>query len=149
MKLLAGIALFCLCALTGEGRARRLQRREKTLMQLYELIRAIGDRQQSAFVSFWDGAMLCPPSPEREALLRLSRGEEDRLPLLTAEERGSLARYARSDSRSVTALRAEREALLTQLQQDRDRTREELKTKGQVYRSVGYLSGMAALLLVL
>ena len=66
MKLLAGIVLFCLCALAGEERARRLQRREKRLAKLHELILAIGDRQMNALVSFREGALLCPPSPERE-----------------------------------------------------------------------------------
>ena len=149
MKLLAGIVLFCLCALAGEERARRLQRREKRLAKLHELILAIGDRQMNALVSFREGALLCPPSPEREELLKMSGGGESDMPLLTGEEKARLAAYARSDSRSVAALRSEREALLALLQQDGTRTREELTHKGQVYRSVGYLCGVAALLLVL
>ena len=92
---------------------------------------------------------MCPPSPEREALLKLSGGDDACLSLLTAEESACLAAYARSESRSVAALRSEREALLALLQRERDRTREELGGKGQVYRSVGYLTGAAALLLVL
>ena len=71
------------------------------------------------------------------------------MPLLTAEERAALGAYARTQSRSLAALRAERDALLTLLQQARDSTREELGRKGQVYRSVGYLCGVAVLLLVL
>lgn len=149
MKLLAGIVLFLLCGLTGEGRARRLQRRERTLSNLRELIAQIGDRQQAALVSFREAALGCHPSPEREALLRLSKGEDAFLPLLTAEELSSLAAYARSDSRSVSALRAERAAVLALLARERDRTREEWQRKGQVYRAVGYLCGVAVLLLVL
>ena len=72
-----------------------------------------------------------------------------RVPLLTAEETARLAAYARSDSRSVASLRLERDALVSLLERNRDKTKEELAGKGQVYRSVGYLTGAAALLLVL
>ena len=44
---------------------------------------------------------------------------------------------------------AERDALLALLQRSREQTAAEIKNKGQVYRSVGYLTGVAALLLVL
>ena len=67
MKLLAGIALFLLCAITGEGKARRLQRREKTLSKLCELLQEIGERQQRTLVSFQEGALMCPPSPEPDS----------------------------------------------------------------------------------
>ena len=149
MKLLAGIVLFCLCALAGEERARRLQRREQRLARVTEVSVGSGDRQMDAVGSSREGALLCPPSPEREELLKLSGGGESDMPLLTGEEKARLAAYARSDSRSVAALRSEREALLALLQQDGTRTREELTHKGQVCRSVGYLCGVAALLLVL
>ena len=69
--------------------------------------------------------------------------------LLTAEERSALEAYVRSDSRSLEALRTQRDALLTLLRRERDQTKEELSRKGQVYRSVGYLFGVAVLLLVL
>ena len=149
MKLLAGMALFLLCALAGEGRARRLQRREQTLFRVYELIRDIGDRQLNGLISFQEAALRCPPSPERQLLLEFCQGRDTGESLLTAEERDRLLAYARSESRSVAALRAERDALLEMLQRERDRTRQDLLRKGQVYRSVGYLSGVAALLLVL
>ncbi len=149
MKLLAGIALFILCALMGERRARWLQRREQALSKFHELIRRIGDRQLSGLVSFSEAALGCPPSKEREELLKLSRGEGVETPLLTGEETARLLAYARSESRSVEALRSERDALLVLLEQERDRTKEEWTHKGQLYRSVGYLCGAAALLLVL
>ena len=149
MKLMAGLALFLLCALVGEGQARRLLHRERTLGRLCELIRDIGDGQLSGLVSFQEAALRCPPSPERDQLFALARGEGPMTPLLTAEERASVLAYARSESRSVSALRRERDALLTLLQRERDRTREELSRKGRVYRSVGYLCGAAVLLLVL
>jgi hypothetical protein len=148
VKLLAGIALFLLCALVGEGKSRRLAKRARTLEALCRLIRQIGERQQSALVSFEEGALRCPPSWEREQLLKLAAGETACMPLLTTEERMILAAYARSESRSVAMLRTERDALLTRLQRERDRTEEELIRKGRVYRSVGYLCGTAALLLV-
>ena len=149
MKLLAGIALFLLCALAGESRSRRLQRRAQALLKLFELIREIGERQLAALVSFREGALRCPPSPEREQLIDLSRGRGPSMPLLTAEEQGALAAYARSETRSPAELRAERDALLALLRRSREQTAAELKSKGQVYRSVGYLTGVAALLLVL
>ena len=149
MKLLAGLALFILCALVGEGRARRLLRRERTIGKLHDLIQAIGDRQLTGLISFQEAALGCPPSPERALLLSLARGETSDSDLLTAEELTALRAYARSDSRSVSALRMERDALLAFLQKERDRTRQELSRKGQVYRSMGYLCGAAALLLVL
>ena len=149
MKLMTGILLFFLCASVGEGRARRLQRRERTLAKLHELIREIGDRQISGLVSFQEAAMERPSSQEREELLDLSRGEGSFARLLTEVERARLTAYARSESRSLGTLRTEQEALLSLLQQERDRTREELAIKGQVYRSVGYLCGAAVLLLVL
>ena len=149
MKLLAGIALFLLCALAGESRSRRLQRRAQALLKLFELIREIGERQLTALLSFQESALRCPPTPEREQLMDLSRGREPSMPLLTAEERNALAAYARSETRSPAALRAERDALLALLQRSREQTAAELKNKGQVYRSVGYLTGVAALLLVL
>lgn len=149
MKLMAGLALFLLCALVGEGQARRLLRRERTLGKLCELIRQIGDGQLSGLVSFQEAALRCSPSPERDQLLALARSGEPMTPLLTAEERALLLAYARSESRSVSALRRERDALLALLQRERDRTREELSRKGRVYRSVGYLCGAAVLLLVL
>ena len=149
MKLLAGIALFLLCALVGEGKSRRLAKRERTLSAFCKLIREIGERQQSALVSFREGALMSPPSPEREALLELAGGKDSDLVLLTAEERSSLAAYARSHSRSTAALQAERGRLLTLLQAAREQAGEERMRKGQVYRSVGYLCGVAALLLVL
>ena len=149
MKLLAGTVLFLLCALAGEGRARCLRRRERLLSTIYELISDIGDRQQRALISFREGALLCPSSPERDQLLNMAAGVTVCLPSMTTEEKAKLAAYARSDSRSVSILRTERDALLCMLQQSRDRTREELAGKGQVYRSVGYLCGVAALLLVL
>ena len=149
MKLLAGIALFLLCALTGESRSRRLQRRAQALLKLYELIREIGERQLAALLSFQESALRCPPSPEREQLLELARGKEPSMPLLTAEEKSALAAYARAETRSPAALRAERDALLALLQRSREQTAAEIKNKGQVYRSVGYLTGAAALLLVL
>ena len=116
MKLLAGIALFLLCALAGESRSRRLQRRAQALLKLYELIREIGERQLAALLSFQESALRCPPSPEREQLLELTRGKEPSMPLLTAEEQSALAAYARSETRSPAALRAERDALLALLQ---------------------------------
>ena len=149
MKLLAGIALFLLCALVGEEKSRRLARREKSLAVLHGLVREIGDRQLSGLVSFREGALRCSLSSERAQLLALAQGEEPQMPLLTREERASLAAYARLESRSAQALRAERDALLTLLERERERTREELQRKGQVYRSVGYLCGVAVLLLVL
>lgn len=149
MKLLAGLVLFLLCALAGEGQARRLLRRERTLGKLYELFREIGDRQLNGLVSFREAAMGCPPSPEREQLLAIMRGEETVTLLLTPEERAGILAYARSESRSASALRTERDALLALLRRERDRTREELSCKGRVYRSVGYLCGAAVLLLVL
>ena len=149
MKLMAGVLAFLLCALAGEGKARHLMRREQSLARLYGLLREIGDRQVSGLVSFREGTIRCPPSPERDQLLALARGEGPMTPLLTAEERASVLAYARSESRSVSALRRERDALLTLLQRERDRTREELSRKGRVYRSVGYLCGAAVLLLVL
>lgn len=149
MKLLSGTLLFLLCALVGEGKARNLVRRQRTLAGLIGLIQQIGDRQLSGLVSFREGALRCPPSPEREQLLTLAQGKEADMPLLTAEERAALAAYARSESRSLEALRTERDGLVGLLQREADRTREELSHKGQVYRSVGYLCGAAALLLVL
>ena len=149
MKLLSGMALFILCALIGEGRARRLQRRERTLTGLGRLIREIGQRQQRTLLSFREAALLSPPSPEREQLLSLAAGAKDALPLLTAEERSSLMAYARSETASLDALRREREALLGLLEKARESARAELAQKGRVYRSVGYLCGAAALLLVL
>ena len=149
MKLLAGIALFLLCALVGEGKSHRLAKRERALGAFCKLIREIGERQQSALVSFREGALMSPPSLEREALLELAGGKAPDLALLTAEERLGLAAYARSHSRSTTALQAERDRLLSLLQTAREQAGEERMRKGQVYRSVGYLTGVAALLLVL
>ena len=149
MKLLAGIVLFLLCGLVGEQKSRTLQRRERTLSGLHELVQRIGDRQLRELISFQEALLGCPPSREREQLLALSRGEAPEMPLLTEEERGRLSAYARCESRSVGTLRQERDALLSLLQREQDRTREELNCKGQVYRSVGYLCGAAALLLIL
>ena len=149
MKLLAGIALFLLCALAGESRGRRLQRRAQALRKLHDLVHEIGERQLAALVSFREGALRCPSTPEREQLMDLSRGREPSMPLLTAEEQGALAAYARSETRSPAELRAERDALLALLQRSREQTAAEIKSKGQVYRSVAYLTGVAALLLVL
>ncbi len=149
MKLLAGIALFLLCALAGEGKSRRLVHREQTLLRLHELVREISERQLAALVSFREGALSCPPSYEWELLLKLAAGKEISAPLLTAEEQDSLAAYARAESRSPAALRAERDALLALLSRNREQAKAELAGKGQVYRSVGYLTGVAALLLVL
>ena len=146
---MAGLALFLLCALAGEGRARRLQRRERTLERLQRLIRDVGDRQLSGLVSFREGALRCSPSPERDLLLALLGDKAPQTTLLSPEELDSLAAYAQSESRSLTALRTERDALLERLQRERDRTKEESARKGQVCRSVGYLLGAAALLLVL
>lgn len=149
MKLLSGLALFLLCGLAGESKARRLQHRERTLFRLYGLIREISDRQLSNLMSFREGALLCSPSPERDQLLRLESGETVPMPLLTMEERERVRSFARMESRSVAALRQERDALLTQLQQERNRAREELDQKGRIYRSVGVLCGAAALLMIL
>ena len=149
MKLMAGALLFLLCALAGEGQARRLAGRERCLARLYDLIREIGDRQLTGLVSFREGLLLCPPSPEREQLLTLLNGKPPQLPLLTDRELAALSAYARARSRSLETLRAERDALLALLQGEREQTHGELRHKGQVYRSVGYLGGVAALLLVL
>ena len=149
MKLVAGALLFLLCGLAGEGKTRRLVRRERTLTKLYALIEQIGDRQLSGLVSFREGGLRCPPSPERDQLLALVQGKEADMPLLTAEERSALEAYVRSDSRSLEALRAERDALLALLRRESEQTKNELSHKGQVYRSVGYLCGAAVLLLVL
>lgn len=149
MKLLAGIALFLLCALAGEGKGRWLRRRAQTLLRLQELIREIGDRQLAALVSFQEGALVCPPSPERDQLLLLAKGKDTSLPLLTAEENDALTAYARSESRSSSILRAERDGLLALLRRSREQAETEFKSKGQVYRSVGYLCGAALLLLVI
>ena len=149
MKLLAGMALFLLCALWGEGKARRLQRREQTLARLHDLLRDVGDRQLTGLVPFREAVLRCSPSPERALLLDLLEDRETSLPLLTTEEAARLKAYARSESRSVTALRGELDALLSLLQGERERTRAEHRGRGQVYRSVGYLFGVAALLLVL
>ena len=149
MKLLAGALLFLLCGLVGEGKARRLARRERSLKDLHGLIEKIGNWQLSGLVSFREGALRCPSSSERDQLLALAQGKEAELPLLTAEERSALTAYARSDSRSLEALRAQRNALLALLREAQERTRQELSHKGQVYRSVGYLCGAAVLLLVL
>ena len=149
MKLLAGALLFLLCALVGEKKAQRLARRERTLIRLHGLIEEIGDRQLSLLVSFREAALRCPPSPERDELLALAQGTDAEIPLLTAEERAALAAYARSETRSMSELRNQRDVLLRLLCRERDQTREELAHKGQVYRSVGYLLGVAVLLLIL
>lgn len=149
MKLLAGALLFLLCALVGEKKAKRLARRERTLIRLHGLIEEIGDRQLSLLVSFREAALRCPPSPERDELLALAQGTDAEIPLLTAEEQAALAAYARSETRSMSELRNQRDVLLRLLCRERDQTREELAHKGQVYRSVGYLLGVAVLLLIL
>ncbi len=149
MKLLAGMMLFLLCALVGEGKARRLRHREQGLARVHELIRQIGDTQVRSLVSFREAALRCPASPERDELLKLSAKEAACLPLLTSEERACLAAYAQAGSWSLGALRQQQEALLALLQRERSRAKEELMHKGQVYRSVGYLCGAAILLLVL
>lgn len=149
MKLLAGALLFLLCALVGEKKAKRLARRERTLIRLHGLIEEIGDRQLSLLVSFREAALRCPPSPERDELLALAQGTDAEIPLLTAEERAALAAYARSETRSMSELGNQRDVLLRLLCRERDQTREELAHKGQVYRSVGYLLGVAVLLLIL
>ncbi len=149
MKLLAGIALFLLCALAGESKARRLRLREQRLRSLSDLIRAVSDRQLTSLLSFGEALLGCSPSPEREQLLDLLHGKSLQMPLLTAEERDSLTAYAQSEKRSLAALREERDALLSLLGRERERAKEELAQKAQIYRSVGYLSGAAALLLVL
>lgn len=149
MKLLAGMVLFLLCALVGEGKSRRLLRREQALARFHALIGEIGEKQLLGLLSFQEALLACPPSPERDQLMDLSRGKEPDMSLLTPEERGCLAAYARSNSRSLSALRAERDDLLTLLQRGRDGAKEERMGKGQVYRSVGYLFGAAVLLLIL
>ena len=135
MKLLAGIALFLLCALAGESRSRRLQRRAQALLKLFELIREIGERQLTALLSFQESALRCPPSSERDALLALLQRSREQ----TAAEIKNKGQVYRSVG-YLTGVAA----LLLVLQ-----TAAELKNKGQVYRSVGYLTGAAALLLVL
>ena len=149
MKLLAGALLFLVCALVGEGKARRLSRREQTLLRLHGLIREIGDRQLASLVSFQEGALRCPPSQEREQLLAMAQGKETQTPLLTAEERTALTAYARAETRSLEALKTSRDELLALLWRERDRVREESTRKGQIYRSMGYLCGAAVLLLIL
>ncbi len=149
MKLLAGMVLFLLCALAGEGWARRLLRREQALSRFHDLIREIGDRQLLNLVSFREAAVGCPASAERTQLLALLKQDGGRIPLLTGEEQAQILAYARSESRSVSSLRTERDALLTLLERGHDSTKEERMGKGQVYRSVGYLFGVAILLLVL
>ena len=146
---MAGALLFLLCALVGEGKTRRLSRREQSLSGLHGLIHESGERQLSLLVSFREGVLLCPPSTEREQLLALLEGKESHMSLLTAEELAALRTYARYESRSLDDLKRERDALLTLLQKAREQTHEELMHKGQVYRSVGYLGGVAAMLLVL
>ena len=66
-----------------------------------------------------------------------------------SKARRSVSLNTRSHSRSTAALQAERGRLLTLLQAAREQAGEERMRKGQVYRSVGYLCGAAALLLVL
>ena len=51
MKLMAGALLFLLCALAGEGQARRLVGRERCLARLCDHIREIGDRPLTGLVS--------------------------------------------------------------------------------------------------
>ena len=63
MKLWAGIALFLLCALAGESRGRRLQRRAQALRKLHDLVHEIGERQLTALVSFGRGP--CAARPRR------------------------------------------------------------------------------------
>ena len=149
MKLLAGMMLFLLCGLAGERSARRLQRRRRTLTVLQDHIQQVRERQLTCLMSFREAVLSCPVSPEREGLLGLCGESREQLPLLTVEETKRLAAYARTESRSIATLRTERDALLTFLRQAKGRTGEELSTKGSVYRSVGYLLGAAALLLVL
>ena len=149
MKLLAGLVLFVLCALMGEGRSRRLLRRERTLSRFCDLIGEIGDRQLGSLVSFREAALGCPASAERDQLLALLKREEPRIPLLTPEEQAHMVAYARLESRSLSSLRAERDALLALLRQSESSTKEERMGKGQVYRSVGYLFGVAVMLLIL
>ena len=149
MKLLAGMMLFLLCAMAGEGKARRFLRREQALAGYQELIRSVGDRQLLTLIPFREAVLSCPASPEREQLMVLLQGSKREIPLLTSEEMRRLSAYARSESRSLAALRTERDDLLTMLQAARDSVKEERLRKGQVYRSVGYLFGVAALLLVL
>ena len=149
MKLAAGILLFLLCGLAGEQKSRRLSRRAGTLAALETLIRQIGDRQLNELVSFEEGVRSCPPSPERDYLLSLVRGQAAGPALLAPEEEERLRTYARRDSRDTADLSQARDSLLDLFSKAAKDARREQRQKGQVYRSVGYLAGMAVLLLVL
>ena len=149
MKLMAGIALFLLCALAGEGKSRRLLRREQMLFNLHELIGRIGAKQLTALVSFREAALSCPPSSERDQLLGLAEGREIGVSLLKKEEADRLMAYARSESRSPSALRAELDGVLSLLRRAAEQARAERVSKGQICRSMGIFVGAAALLLVL
>lgn|GEM_PF-2939290 len=148
MKLAAGIVLFLLCGLAGEQKSRRLSRRVHVLFALKSLIRQISDRQLCGLVSFREAARGCPASPEKELLLTLAAGQTAGPAPLSPEEAGRIRAYARRDSLSAADLERERDALLALLEGAEAAARQELQQKGQVYRSVGYLSGMALLLLV-
>ena len=149
MKLAAGIVLFLLCGLAGEQKSRRLVRRSRALSNLGALIRQISDRQIGELIPFAKAAQGCPPSQERDYLLSLTGGQAAGIMPLTPEEEKHLLAYARRDSRSTADLKRERDGLLALLNRAAEGARQELQQKGQVYRSVGYLTGMAVLLLVL
>lgn len=149
MKLAAGIVLFLLCGLAGEQKSRRLVRRARALSNLGVLIRQISDRQLSELICFAKAAQGCPPSQERDYLLSLIGGQAAGIMPLTPEEEKRLLSYAHRDSRSTADLERERDGLLALLNRAAEGARQELQQKGQVYRSVGYLTGMAVLLLVL
>lgn len=149
MKLTAGLMLFALCALMGERASRALSGRERTLGVMIGLIRRAGDRQIQNLCSLSSALKEEPAGPEQQWLLALSCGEiqPSFLPLSKEEEEG-VRRFAALSIFSPQGLRQEQETLVKQLSAARQRAMAERAEKGRIYRSMGYLSGVAALLLV-
>lgn len=148
MKLAAGVMLFCLCSLIGEQKRRGLLGRVRALEAYMALIRRITETQARELIPFFQAALRCPPSEEREALLQLARGETAPCPALTTEEREALSAFARREHRSLGDLRRETDALLAALEAAHERAKADYDQKGRVYGAIGYLSGLAVLLLV-
>ncbi|MBQ7278044.1 MAG: hypothetical protein IJR17_02445 [Clostridia bacterium] len=148
MKLAAGGVLFLLCVLMGEGASRKTARREQALGELILLLQRVGDRQQHSLCSYESALLQEPPSSLQRLLLSLLRGTPLECDYLTEEERNLVRDYARQQFPSLQEAGKSLNQLLHGLSAAQAQAAAQRQQKGRLYRSMGYLSGVAALLLV-
>lgn len=155
MKLLSGALAFCVCALWGMEKSKRLSERYNTLAELQQIAGGLKEQLTVRRLSVKQGLAALPEGRGRsfcEALLEsgVPSSQSRYWGLLKKEELKALREYLlNAGSWSLSELVYKSETLEGELDKRKQEALAESKGKGKLFRSLGIAAGAAAALLLI